>query len=114
MFRENQHEQFEDGVRLLKGKYNMGVGGATCASYRCDAAFEALKYSNADIVLLTCGGNDLDLPGVTTDGKAVICDLLTMFTELEAVGKVVFFVAIPIQFSKRNRDPARGRKMRKQ
>ena len=68
----------------------------------------SLKTSNADIVLLTIGGNDFDLPRVTRCGRAVICDILSMFTELEAIGKVVFVVAIPTRYSKRNKDTAQG------
>ena len=108
IYREIHWDHFEGGVRLLPGSFNMGVGGATCSSYKSHAAYESLKYSNADIVLLTIGGNDLDLPRVTRDGRAVICDILSMFTELEDRGMVVFVVSIPTRYSKRNKDPAQG------
>ena len=109
MFRDIGYGQMEGGVRLATGRFNFGSGGATCANYHQSAAFDALKYSSADIVLLTCGGNDLDLPGVITDGRDVIYGLLKMFIDLEVnYGKVVFIIGIPRRYSKRNKDPARG------
>ena len=109
MERDLGYGQMEGGVRLARGRFNFGSGGATSANYHQSAEFDAMKYSSADIVLLTCGGNDLDLPRVITDGRDVIYELLKMFIDLEVnYGKVVFIVGIPRRYSKRNKDPARG------
>ena len=74
-------------------------GGMTCSNYLGHMKYEQLLESTATIVIILCGGNDLD--SLTVKAEHVINWHKELFNQLTARHKIVYICENPTRFSVR-------------
>ena len=75
-------------------------GGMTSFQFYNSVYYEQLKVCSANIVVIILGGNDLDSDQPQTP-ESVYQQLIQLYQELTALGKIVFIVESPKRFTVR-------------
>ena len=75
-------------------------GGLTSFEYYNSVFYEELKVSSANIIVFIIGGNDLDSDHPQTP-ESVYKQIIQLYQELTALGKIVFIVESPKRFTVR-------------
>ena len=100
--------QYRGGPRLLTNMFFLVIllGGDESECYASDHLFHGLKLSEANIVVIEMGGNDLDDISIPCRHlcRQVLSNILWMCRELQRLGKQAYVVHIPTRFSTREKD----------
>ena len=91
------------GLRLHQNNGNVQGfvrGGMTSFQYYQSVLYEQLKVSSANLIALLIGGNDLDSEHPQTP-ESVYKEIIKMYKELTALGKIVYIIESPKRFTVR-------------